>query len=101
MIHQNTLSQTLEELKEKGYVHDFNLLENELESKALNRKFDPDTFIVHDVYRFEGMSNPDDSSVIYAVETDEGIKGTLVDSYGTYGGFLSEEMVDKLQFDRT
>lgn len=100
MIHQNTLSQTLRDLKKKGYKHDFNLLENELESKSLNMQYAPDKFIIHKVYRFEGMSDPGDNAIIYAVETNNGIKGTLVDSYGTYGGFLSEEMVRKLKYDR-
>jgi hypothetical protein len=40
--------------------------------------------VIRDVYRFEGVSDPDDMSVIYAVETRDGTRGTLVDAYGTY-----------------
>ena len=46
-------------------------------------------------YRFEGNSNPDDMSVMYAIETSDGLKGTLTDAYGLYsdddtGEFLKE-----------
>jgi hypothetical protein len=34
-------------------------------------------------YRFEGESNPSDSSIVYALESSDGEKGTLVDGYGT------------------
>jgi hypothetical protein len=37
--------------------------------------------IVH-LYRFEGESNPDDSSIMYALECNNGEK-ELVDGYGT------------------
>lgn len=37
--------------------------------------------IIH-CYRFEGKSNPDDSSIMYAIECNNGEKGTLVDGYG-------------------
>jgi hypothetical protein len=35
-------------------------------------------------FRFEGPSNPDDMSILYAIEANDGVKGTLVDAYGTY-----------------
>jgi hypothetical protein len=37
--------------------------------------------IVH-FYRFEGESNPDDSSIMYAIECNNGEK-EIVDGYGT------------------
>jgi hypothetical protein len=30
------------------------------------------------------MSDPDDSSVVYATETDDGTRGLLVDAFGPY-----------------
>ena len=36
------------------------------------------------VYRFEGMSDPDDNVVLYAIESNTGVKGLLVDAYGAY-----------------
>jgi hypothetical protein len=101
MMHKNTLSQTLEKLKAKGYKHDFNLLENKIESKALNMHYTSDKFFIHNIFKIEAKSNPNGKSIIYAIETENGIKGTLVDNYGTYGGFLSEEMVKKFKYKGT
>jgi hypothetical protein len=45
------------------------------------------------------MTNPADSSVLYAIETEKGDKGLLVDSYGVYAEEVSPEMIDKLKRD--
>ena len=37
-----------------------------------------------DFYRFEGESNPDDMSILYAIEANDGISGTISSAYGTY-----------------
>ena len=49
------------------------------------------------MYRFEGDSSPDDNSVLYAIESKGGIKGVLVDAYGTYAEAMSPEMAMKLK----
>jgi hypothetical protein len=43
------------------------------------------------------MSNPDDNSVLFAIESNDGLKGTLLDAYGVYAENLTPEM--KLSFD--
>jgi hypothetical protein len=35
-------------------------------------------------HRFEGVSDPDDLSVVYAREANDGTRGALTDAYGTY-----------------
>lgn len=49
-------------------------------------------------YRFEGASDPDDMSVVHAIEIDGGPKGIIADAYGLYanpnlGGFLEKGQV--------
>jgi hypothetical protein len=58
-------------------------------------KFLPDEICVVEVHRFEGVSDPDDMSVLYALETRNGIHGTLADAFGVYadpgvGAFMKE-----------
>jgi hypothetical protein len=45
----------------------------------ISTSFGPDDFNVRKIFRFEGMSNPSDSSILYAIETLTGVKGLLVD----------------------
>jgi hypothetical protein len=40
--------------------------------------------MITEYYRFEGMSDPEDSSVIYALESKDGHKGIIIDAYGAY-----------------
>lgn len=97
MKDYGTLSQALNKLKlEEGYEHDFNLLDEQIELKAKEKQFGVEEFDVDKVLRFEGMSNPDDNAIVYAITTTSGIKGTLVDGYGISSGQVSKEMLKKL-----
>ena len=49
-------------------------------------------------HRFEGVSDPDDMSILYAIETRSGVRGTLADAFGAYadprvGAFLRDVAV--------
>lgn len=92
----DTLSQAIEDLNKEGYTEDFNLLDRGIEVKAMKVNYDPENFNIVKTYRFEGMTNPGDSSILYVIETNNGIKGTLVDAYGAYADTMSKEMVEKL-----
>lgn len=95
----NTLSEAIADLQDKGYTQDFNLHADTLECKALDLTIGVDEFVVDSTYRFEGDSNPDDSSILFAVSvSDHGVKGLLVDAYGTYSDPLNYEMIQKLKY---
>ena len=97
MKDYGTLSQARNKLKlEEGYEHDFNLLDEKIELKAQKEHFNTEEFDVDKVLRFEGMSNPDDNAILYAITTHNGRKGVLVDGYGISGGQVSKAMLDKL-----
>ena len=73
----DTLSQVIDRLRQQGYTEDLNLHhENPL-------WLDPDAYRVDEVCRFEGPSNPDDESILYALSSVKyGLKGVLVNGYG-------------------
>lgn len=97
MKDYGTLSQAINKLKlEEGYEYDFNLLDEKIENKAEKETYHIDQFNVDKVLRFEGMSNPDDNAILYAITTENGKKGVLVDGYGISGGQISKPMLDKL-----
>jgi hypothetical protein len=48
------------------------------------KKYKPKDVIAVNFYRFEGITDPDDMSILYAIETFDGGKGTLTDAYGRY-----------------
>jgi hypothetical protein len=94
-----TLSEAIADLKKRGYVNDFNLHPEWIECPPLNLQLKPTEFHVDEVHRFEGMTNPDDSSILMAIQSTNGIKGLLVDAYGVYSDSLSAEMIKRLTID--
>lgn len=101
-IQQNpysTLVDGIEDLRKKGYVHDFKQREHHLECEKLEKNFKPANFTITYAYRFEGMSSAGDNSVLYGIEADDGTKGILIDAYGVYANAISPEMVEKFKVD--
>ena len=95
-----TVTDTLNALKAEGYVLDFNLKQDCIECKERNLQMYPADFIIDKFYRFEGASNPDDSAIVYAISSKDGLKGTLIDAYGVYSDSLTNDMVEKMKIRR-
>lgn len=92
-----SLSVAINALKAEGYTCDFNLVEKGVKNNHRGTTHEPGDLNVVAYYRFEGKTNPDDSSVLYVIEAANGEKGLLVDAYGAYSGQISQEMLDKLK----
>jgi len=95
----DTLSEAINDLIKRGFTLDFSISKNCIECKSVGATYHPDNFEIVEFYRFEGMSNPDDSSILYAIDAGNGLKGHLVDAYGMYSEALSFEMMQKLKFE--
>lgn len=93
-----TLSETLNGLISLGYHHDFNIKEECLVCRQTNVTLSPEEFKIDKVYRFEGASDPEDASIVYAISSPKyNIKGTLVNGYGIYADDNSSELIKKLE----
>lgn len=95
-----TLSDATNDLKARGYINDFNLQSDCIECPASKLQLSPEHFTVDEFHRFEGMSNVDDNSIVFAITSDTGVKGLLVDAYGVYANSLSEAMIRRLAIAR-
>jgi hypothetical protein len=86
----------LDKIEEKGFTDEFQVLAPGALLCLTNQKlYEANEVSVINFYRFEGVSNPDDMSIIYVIETCDGRKGTLIDAYGIYadetvGAFMNE-----------
>ena len=79
-----TLDRALEELMRRGYVERFAVRGGQLRALGSGQAFGADDLTIREYQRFEGVSDPDDASVVYAIETRSGTKGLLVDAFGPY-----------------
>jgi len=80
----NTMVDCLNSLVRQGFTEDFKARSKGLESLETNKMYSPDQVKILNFYRFEGNSDPADNSILYAIETSDGKRGTLVDAYGPY-----------------
>lgn len=95
------LQKCMKKLEEQGYTDQFRVEKKYLQSLTdAKRKYKPKDVTAVNFYRFEGLTDPDDMSILYAIETTDGFKGTLVDAYGNYsdddtGAFMQEVDINK------
>ncbi len=93
-----TLSETINGLKKEGYTLDFNVSQKCLVCNEINEQLSPEEFKIDKVYRFEGASNPDDQSILYAISSLKfNVKGVLVNGYGISADVETDELIEKLQ----
>jgi hypothetical protein len=97
MESYDSLSDAINGLRKQGYEIDFDLKPDSPTSIAAQLLAHPEQFTVDASYRFEGKSNPDDESVVYAISSDNGQKGILVDAYGVYSEYMTTELAEKLK----
>ena len=80
-INMDSLVTVLADVEKRGFKIQFKVREEKLISLKTKNSFFPNEVKIIHFYRFEGESNPDDSSILYAIQTNDGEKGTLVDGY--------------------
>lgn len=92
-----TLSETINGLIKLGYTHDFNIKDECVVCHQTNISLSPDDFQIDQVYRFEGDSDPEYQSILYAISSVKfNVKGTLVNGYGISSDESTSRLIEKL-----
>jgi hypothetical protein len=98
MNNYSTLSEAVNDLQKRGFTTDFKLCNDGIECPMPELKLNPDHFEIMEVHHFDGMTDPADEAIVYAIESKDGkIKGMLVNGYGIYTESLSDQMLKKLK----
>lgn len=92
----NDLADAVESMKEKGFTHSFKISENAITCTDLNRNFDIDELTIIDSYSHQTGTDPGNESTVYAIESKDGIKGTLIIGFGIYSNPQKANLIDKL-----
>ena len=93
-----SMNEITEKMQKDGYTNNFKATEEGLlQCNETEEIFRPEQVKIINFFRFEGMSDPDDNSILYAIETDNGLKGTLVDAYGAYGDANLEDFIKAVE----
>lgn len=100
MKSYDNLIEALSDLKNEGYVEDFNLKQNCLECRNGKYRIFHNEFEIDNYFRFDGDdSSPDSSSILYTITSKKyELKGTLINSFSIYSNDITDEMLSKLKF---
>jgi hypothetical protein len=92
-----SLADTVNRLTAAGYTDDFRAEPNGLRAVPSGCLHAPESLRIDEVVRFEGITDPDDEAVVFALRCGEhGIKGTYALPYGSKMEPLDAEMVRRL-----
>jgi hypothetical protein len=96
--HMKTMSSCLTTLTKVGYAVQFKVTEEGLlQSLTTKDEFKPDEVKITNFYRFEGESDPSDNAILYAIKTNTGEKGTLIDAFGIYNEPLVDDFLKEVE----
>lgn len=84
MPYMKSLVTCLNRMITDGYTEDFKVTDNGLEALQAGKRYKTDEVAVINFFRFEGASDPEDNAILYVLQTNDGLKGTLIDAYGLY-----------------
>jgi hypothetical protein len=93
----NTLTERINKEVLNGYVENFKVTNMGLFAPSLNKCYKPEEVKIIDFYRFEGTSDPADNTIMYVIETTDGLKGTLVDAYGPYADAIVNKFMAEVE----
>ena len=83
-VGYETLAEAVDGLARRGFAEGFRVAEGGLRALGTGERVRARDLVIRCFYRFEGISDPDDMAIVYAVESRSGLRGTLVDAFGTY-----------------
>ena len=90
-----TLSNAVARLVGRGFTANFGVVGDRLHAFDSGKTFGAHELVIREFQRFEGVSDPDDMAIVYAIESTDGTRGSLVDAFGAYanptvGAFLRD-----------
>ncbi len=95
----DTLSEAIRKLEERGFSAQFKLEPNGLKSLESGQIYLPENLKIVEYHRFEGMSNPSDMSVIFALVAESGELGIIVMNYGAGMDLQLVSFLDNVKID--
>lgn len=95
MHHMETESEAIRRLDAAGFTESFHAIGPDRLGTD-DHSFDVDDVVVVETVRFEGISNPDDEAVLFAIEASDGTKGILNSAYGSDVGLEMGQLMRAL-----
>lgn len=96
-VQMETLSEATNKAAEKGFTESFKVVGKGLTTDTEQKFYAPEDVRISNFYRFEGYSDPMDNAILYLIETNDNVKGVLIDAYGAYADAKLSKFVHDVQ----
>lgn len=93
----STLVECINTIQSRGYKTNFIAINGKKIKDEENKLYSPADVKINTFYRFEGESDPGDSSILYAIETTDGKKGYITNAYGPYADIKVSEFIQGIE----
>jgi hypothetical protein len=99
MDEMKTLASVLNKIVKDGYTQNFKVTGDGLQLQSLETEklYHPDEVHIVNFFRFEGVSDPSDSAILYIIETNDGARGSLTDAYGMYADLNIDKFIKEVE----
>src|SRR5499426_4850667 len=98
---EHTLAETINHLNRQGFTGHFGVIADGLREFGSGLTFRADELRICGCFRFEGVSDPGDMGMVYAIESRTGVRGTLVDACGVYSNPAISDFVARVAIGPT
>lgn len=92
-----TLSTSLQDAVARGFTANYKVISKGLSLEDEKIIYTPADIKIINFYHFEGYTDPDDSSILFLLETTDGNKGTLIDAYGVYANPVISDFIRQVE----
>ncbi|MBR9859696.1 phosphoribosylpyrophosphate synthetase [bacterium] len=96
--HYSNLMEAINALTDKGYTEDFNAEGDQIVALISGKTFTPEELHIDEIHRFEGDTDPADSSELFAISAKSGLKGTLSMAHGAKHG-QNADLIKRISSD--
>jgi len=96
-LQMPTLLEITNKAIQDGYTENFKVVSEGLTSGKEDKFYKAQEVSIANFHRFEGYSNPEDNAVVYFIETNDGVKGLLIDAYGAYADAKQSNFIREVE----
>ena len=84
------------ELGRRGFTEGLRVIDGGLRAIGTGEPVRTEDLVIREVYRFEGISDPDDMAIVYGIEGRRGLRATVVDAFGVYSDPALSALMEKV-----
>ena len=97
-LEYETVAGAIDRLAHLGFTEVFRVANGGLRAVSAGETLRSDDLVIREFHRVEGISDPDDMAIVYAVESTDGIRGTVTDAFGVYADPAIAAVLSRVPF---